>query len=146
MTDILKLSVLLDDPEVRELIFALAHGPARPALAPGAPRLHAIVCDLEGTASPEQYGSWLSDETRNAAMTTEQVRIAIGDAALHDLAAYTSSTAGEVSWQLAGVLPDLVDAVSPGGQIIDPALIDREMIQASDEDDLESGAFGSVLR
>lgn len=141
MTDIRKLSVLLDDPEVRELIFGLAHGSARPAVAPGAPRLHAIVCDLAGTVSPEQYGSWLSDEKRNEAMTTDQVRVAIGDGALEDLAAYTSSTAGAVSWQLAGVLPDLVDAVSPGGQIIEAGLIDREMTQASAEDDLESGAF-----
>jgi hypothetical protein len=146
MTDIRKLSVLLDDPEVRELMFGLAHGSARPAVSPGAPRLHAIVCDLAGTASPGQYGSWLFDETRNEAMTTDQVRIAIGDGALDDLAVYTSSSAGAVTWQLAGVLPDLVDAVSPGGQIIDPLLIDREMIQASDEDDLESGAFGSALR
>lgn len=142
MTDIRKLSVLLDDPEVRELIFGLAHGSARPSLAPGAPRLHAIVLDLAGTTSPEQYGSWLSDDTHNKAMTPDQVRTTIGDSALDDLAASTSSTAGAVCWQLAGVLPDLVDAVSPGGQVVDPGLIDREMTQATVEDDREAGAFG----
>ena len=143
MTDIRKLSVLLDDPEIRELIFGLAHGPARPSVAPGAARLHTIVLDLAGTTTPEQYGSWLSDDAHNEAMTPDQVRTTIGDGALNDLAIYTSSTAGAVTWQLAEVLPDLVDAVSPGGQVIDPMLIDREMTQASAEDDLESGAFGS---
>jgi hypothetical protein len=143
MTDIRKLSVLLDDPEIRELIFGLAHGSARPALAPGAPRLHAIVVDLAGTTSAEQYDSWLSDDTRNEPMTAEQVRTTIGDGALNDLAAWTGGTAGAVCWQLAEVLPDLVDAVSPGGQIVDPALIDREMTQATAEDDSESGAFAN---
>ncbi|NMO51685.1 hypothetical protein HH310_10840 [Actinoplanes sp. TBRC 11911] len=143
MTDIQKLSVLLDDPEVRDLIFGLAHGSARPALAPGAPRLHAIVVDLAATTTAAQYDSWLSDDARNEAMTPDQVRTTVGDGALDDLAAWTGGTAGAVTWQLAEVLPDLVDAVSPGGQVVDPALIDREMTQATTQDDSESGAFAN---
>jgi hypothetical protein len=40
MTDISKLSTLLDDPEVRVLIFGLAHvGSAHPPTESGPPRL-----------------------------------------------------------------------------------------------------------
>jgi hypothetical protein len=41
------------------------------------------------------------------------------------------------------VLPDLVDAVSPGGQVIDASLLAREIADASTNDDLSTGAFGS---
>ncbi|GIM96511.1 YidB family protein [Paractinoplanes toevensis] len=133
MDDITKLAILLDDPEVRELILGLG----------AAPRLHAIVLDLAGTVSPEQYRSWLSDDTRNLAMTPDQVRAALGDGPLGDLAAATGTDSGVVSRQLAGLLPDLVDAVSPGGRIVDPARLAGEITEARREDDLEAGVFGN---
>jgi uncharacterized protein YidB (DUF937 family) len=142
VTDISKLSTLLDDPEVRVLIFGLAHVASAPAES-GASRLRAVVLDLAATTTPEQYGSWLSDELSNRAMTADQVRLTIGDGALDDLAQFSGGDAAAVAWQLAVVLPDLVDAVSPGGEVAEAALIAREIADASADDDRSAGAFGS---
>jgi uncharacterized protein YidB (DUF937 family) len=144
MNDIGKLSTLLDDPEVRELIFGLAHvGAAPPSAGSGASRLRAVVLRLADTTNPEQYRSWLSDDALNEAMTVDQVRMAIGDTAIDDLARFTSVSPGAVAWQLAVVLPDLVDAVSPGGEVIDADQLAQEIAKASADDDRSAGAFGS---
>jgi uncharacterized protein YidB (DUF937 family) len=144
MADLKKLSTLLDDPEVRELIFGLAHvGSALPPAQPGPARLRAIVLHLADTTKPEQYRSWLSDDTSNKPMTVDQVRTTIGDTAIDDLAQVTGASPGAVAWQLAGVLPDVVDAVSPGGEVIDAGLLGREIEQAVTDDDRSAGAFGN---
>ena len=144
MTGNRKLSTLLDDPEVRELIFGLAHVGSVPSpAAPGAPRLHAVVLRLAGTTTPEQYLSWLSDEAANKAMTVDQVRMTIGDGAVADLAQMANSSASAVTWQLAAVLPDLVDAVSPGGAVLDATRLARDIREAITDDDLSAGAFSS---
>jgi len=144
MTDIEKLSTLLDDPEIRMLLFGLAHvGSVRPPVEPGVPRLRAVVLRLADTTSSEQYGSWLSDDVSNEAMTVEQVRLTVGDGAIDDLAQFTGGTAGAVAWQLAAVLPDLVDAVSPGGEIIDADRLAREIGEAKASDEQSAGAFGA---
>jgi uncharacterized protein YidB (DUF937 family) len=142
VNDIRKLSTLLDDPEVRELIFGLAHvGSASPAA--GAARLRAVVLRLADTTTAEQYRSWLSDSAPNQAMTVDQVRMTVGDSALDDLAQFTVGSPGAVAWQLAAVLPDLVDAVSPGGEIVDAEVLEQEIRKAITDDDLSAGAFGS---
>jgi uncharacterized protein YidB (DUF937 family) len=142
VNDIRKLSTLLDDPEVRELIFGLAHvGSASPAA--GAARLRAVVLRLADTTTAEQYRSWLSDSAPNQAMTVDQVRMTVGDSALDDLAQFTVGSPGAVAWQLAAVLPDLVDAVSPGGEIVDAEVLKQEIRKAITDDDLSAGAFGS---
>jgi uncharacterized protein YidB (DUF937 family) len=140
--DIGKLSTLLDDPEIRELVFALAHFGAPSLGKPGPARLHAVVLRLADTTAPEQYYSWLSDDVRNKAMTVDQVRTTVGEVEIDDLAQYVDSSSGAVAWQLAAVLPDLVDAVSPGGQVIDANRLARELAQASADDDRSAGAFG----
>ena len=144
MADIAKLSTLLDDPEVRGLIYGLAHvGSALPVVAPGPARLHALVLRLAETTRPEQYRSWLSDHTANSPMTVDQVRLTIGDAAIEDLAQFTGGSPSSVTWQLAAVLPDVVDAVSPGGEIIDPVRLGREIEEAIAYDDRSAGVFGN---
>jgi uncharacterized protein YidB (DUF937 family) len=142
VNDIGKLSTLLDDPEIRELLFGLAHvGSASPAA--GAARLRAVVLRLADTTTAEQYRSWLSDSTPNKAMTVDQVRMTVGKSALDDLAQFTIGSPEAVAWQLAAVLPDLVDAVSPGGVIVDANLLAREIRAAITDDDLSAGGFGS---
>jgi uncharacterized protein YidB (DUF937 family) len=142
VNDIRKLSTLLDDPEVRELIFGLAHvGSASPAA--GAARLRAVVLRLADTTTADQYRSWLSDSAPNQAMTVDQVRMTVGDSALDDLAQFTVGSPGAVAWQLAAVLPDLVDAVSPGGEIVDAEVLEQEIRKAITDDDLSAGAFGA---
>jgi uncharacterized protein YidB (DUF937 family) len=134
MSDVRKLAILLDDPEVRDLVRGLAGN--KPD------RLRAIVLDLAATSTSEQYRSWLDDGERNRAMTTDQVRAAVGDAAIGDLADAAYSTPAAVAWQLAEILPDLVDALSPGGQVIDVEVLARELAETTAEDDLEAGVFG----
>ncbi|WP_051808221.1 YidB family protein [Actinoplanes subtropicus] len=134
MSDVRKLATLLDDPEVRDLVRGLAGN--RPA------RLRAIVLELAVTTTPEQYRSWLDDGERNHAMTTGQVRAAVGEELLGDLADAGGSTPGAVAWQLAGILPDLVDAVTPGGRVLEADVLARELGQVTAEDDLEAGVFG----
>lgn len=146
MDDIGKLSTLLDDLEIRELIFGLAHVKSMaPATASGAIRLHAVVLYLAEATSPGQYRSWLSDDAPNEAMTVDEVRLAVGDSALDDLAQMVGGSPGAVAWQLAAVLPDLVDAVSPGGDVVDADRLARELAEASLDDDRSSGAFGSQV-
>jgi YidB-like protein len=143
MTDLVKLSTLLDDPESRELIFGLAHvRSALPPAEPGPARLHAVVLRLADTTHPEQYRSWLSDDERNRPMTVDQVRTTVGDVALDDLAQFAGGSAGAVAWQLAAVLPDVVDAVSPGGEVMDVGRLGREIKEAIAYDDRSTGAFG----
>jgi uncharacterized protein YidB (DUF937 family) len=138
VNDIGKLSILLA-PEVQELIFGLAHvGPA----GSSASRLHAVVLRLADTTDAEQYRSWLSDDAPNLAMTVDQVRTTIGDGALDDLAQFLSDSPSAVAWQLAVVLPDLVDAASPGGLVVDAGRLARGIADASAFDDRSAGAFG----
>ena len=144
MTDISKLSTLLDDPEVRALIFGLAHVTSTsPSAEPGPSRLRAIVLHLADTTDPEQYRSWLSEYASNVPMTVDQVRTTIGDRAINDLTLFLDGSPSAITWQLAAVLPDLVDAVSPGGQVIDANQLARELAEASAYYDLSAGAFGS---
>ena len=93
-----------------------------------------------------QYRSWLSDDASNLAMTVDQVRLTIGDGAIEDLAAFLNGNPGAVAWELAAVLPDLVDAVSPDGQVIDADRLAAEIVDASADDDRSAGAFGSHVR
>jgi xanthosine utilization system XapX-like protein len=144
--EISKLSVVLDDPEIRVLIFALSHARStHPSAEPGMARLRAIVLHLADTTDLEQYRSWLSDDAPNMRMTVDQVRMTVGERAINDLASFVGGSPSAVTWQLAAVLPDLVDAVSPGGEVIDVNQLSRELEDASAYDDSSAGAFGSHL-
>ena len=76
-------------------------------------------------------------------MAVDQVRLAVGDAAIADLAQFTSGSTASVAWQLAGVLPDVVDAVSPGGKVVDATRLAREINEAITIDDRSAGIFGN---
>lgn len=141
MADIAKLSTLLDDPEIRDLLYGLAHiGPR--TVPPGPARLRSVVLRLSETTTPSQYASWLSDAARNERMTVDQVRLAVGEATLDDLAQFSGASPGAVAWQLAGVLPDLVDAISPGGRVVAVELFATEIVDAITAGDRSAGAFG----
>jgi len=76
-------------------------------------------------------------------MTGDQVRMTVGDSAIDDLAQLADGSPGAAAWQLAVVLPDLVDAISPGGEVIDADRLAREIAETSADDDRSAGAFGS---
>ncbi|GAA0526837.1 hypothetical protein GCM10010172_04240 [Paractinoplanes ferrugineus] len=148
MTDLSKLFTLLDDPEIRVLLYGLAHaGPAIPGPAiagsrTGPARLRVLVAYLIETVPVEQHRSWLSDTERNTAMGIEQVRAVIGYDAIADVARYTDSSPEAVAFQLAAVLPDLADALSPGGVLVGAAELARELDEAAGESDRSGGVFG----
>jgi uncharacterized protein YidB (DUF937 family) len=137
-----KLEPLLDDPEVRVIVYGLAHVyPAEPAES-GPERLRAVLQRLIETADPVQVESWLSDQAANSAITVDQIRAAFGDDVIRDLARYADSGPEETAWQLTVVLPDLVDAFSPGGTIVEAAELRSGFFDASDAGDRSAGSFG----
>lgn len=139
--DVGKFSMLLDDSEVRVIVYGLGHVyPAEPT-ASGPQRLLAAVGRLVETADPGQVESWLSDESANSPITVEQITAAYGDRVIGDLARYAGSEPTDVSWQLTVVLPDLVDVVTPGGVIVDATELRAAFINASDAADRSAGPF-----
>lgn len=140
--DISKLSTLLDDLEIRVMVAGLAHVyPGHPTDTDGQ-RLRAALQQLTEAADPAQVTSWLSDHTPNLAMTVDQVRGVFGGEVIGDLATYTSGAPDQVAWQLTSLLPDLVDAVSPNGSVVDASELGRGLSAASEADDRSSGPFG----
>ncbi len=139
--DTAKLTMLLYDPEARVIVYGLAHAYPSPPTDSGPQRLHAALQRLVETADPAQVESWLSDETANRAITVEQIRGTFGDEVIVDLGRYAGSEPDEVAWQLTAVLPDLVDAFSPGGVMVDAAELRAEFIDARDTAELSAGPF-----
>lgn len=136
MTNLAKLATLLDDPEVRVVVYGLAHvQPVSPAIAPGAPQIRAVVLRLADTTEADQYNSWLSDSAPNKPITVDQIRSAFGTEAINDLAEYAQSDPVAIESQLVDVLPDLVDAISPGGRVVDADELNQEYSRAIEEDD-----------
>jgi uncharacterized protein YidB (DUF937 family) len=141
MADLSKLLRLVDDPEVRVLIYGLTHGgPAVAGAGPG--RLHGLVGVLIDGVTVEQRRSWLSDRESNAAVSVEQVQAVLGPDAIDDVARYCNCSAYDAAFQLSVVLPDLVDALSPGGVLVGADELARELAAASAADDRSAGPFG----
>src|SRR5688572_33117462 len=134
--DVSKLSRLLDDREVQVMVYGLSHvDPAGPEAQAGAERLREILLRLANSTTRDQYHSWLSDDRSNHPMTLPQVRAALGEDALNGLALFARISPHDVAYQLAAILPDLVDAVSPGGIILDAKELGQALTAALAEDD-----------
>lgn len=143
MTDLSKLFALLDDPEIRVLLYGLAHaGPAIAGSRTGPARLRVLVAHLIETVPVEQHSTWLSDTERNTAIDVQQVRTVVGYDVIADVARYIDSSPEAVTFQLAAVLPDLADALSPGGVLVGAAELARELDEAAGESDRSGGLFG----
>ena len=117
MNDVDKLAMLLDDPEIREMIFALGRS------GPGGLHRVAAVALAAGPA--------------------ERVSVVLTDDVVLSVAAYVESDADEVARQLAQLLPDLLDALAPGGDLIPAADLARIIRIDVALDDEEAGAFGN---
>jgi uncharacterized protein YidB (DUF937 family) len=139
--DTAKLSTLLDDPEVRVIVYGLAHVYPAPREESGPQRLRTAIQRLTQTADPAQVHSWFSDDDANRQISVEQVQAAFGVDVIDNLAAYTGGEPDETAWQLAAVLPDVIDAFSPGGAIVDAAELRREFLDASAAADQSAGPF-----
>jgi hypothetical protein len=108
MTEDYQLEVLLDDPEIREVVIAVGRS------YPGG--LHALAASSgHGLLSDEVVGS---------------------------VAAEVESEPAEVARQLRQLLPDLLDALAPGGQVLPADELARLIRIDIVLDDEEAGAFG----
>ncbi|MEV6848353.1 hypothetical protein [Actinoplanes sp. NPDC051411] len=103
-----KLLVLLDDPESREMMFALEHS------YPGG--LHGLAAS--------------------------RGQVLLTDVVVGDVAAVVESEPAEVARQLRQLLPDLLDAVCPGGQMLPAPELARLMRIDIVLDEDEAGPFG----
>ena len=138
MTEDDKLAVLLDDPQIRQMVFAIGHSGA-PA---GPVRLHAVAVEVLAAAGETQRASWLGDGDDNAPIGADRLAELLPAGVVVSVAAYVDSDPGEVARQLAQLLPDLLDALTPGGELLPPVELARvlRVDVALDED--SAGAFG----
>ena len=138
-----KLLALLDDPQVRVIVFGLAHvRSVAPSAEAGPPRLAAVVSHLADSAQPHQYRSWLDGDVSSHPMTVDQVRAALGDETVDDVAVYAGSTPDDIAWQLTSVLPTLVDAFSRGGTVVEATEIGQDIRAVIEAADQSAGPFG----
>ncbi|MET7396448.1 YidB family protein [Dactylosporangium sp. NPDC005572] len=136
MTDIANFTYLLDDPEIRLVIFGLAHSGHRLVPEhPGAARLRALVVRMLDAADAGQRQSWLSADVHKAPMTVTQVQMVLGDDVISEVGAYIRVESAYAAWQLAAVLPALTDAMSPSGALVTDAELAEQIELASDEAD-----------
>ncbi|WP_238008916.1 YidB family protein [Dactylosporangium sp. AC04546] len=142
MTEITRFTYLLDDPEVRLVIFGLSHsGHALVPEHPGAARLRALVVRMLDAADAGQRSSWLSADVHKAPMTVTQVRTTLGDDVISEVGAYIRVESAHAAWQLAAVLPALMDAMSPSGALVTDAELAEQIRLATAEADRRTCAF-----
>jgi uncharacterized protein YidB (DUF937 family) len=115
MADLAKLVELLNDPQTRELVRGLAgaHGNANEP-----PDVASTVDQVNAVTSGDEVESWLSDRP-NQQVTPQDIRAALGDDAIDELARYNRVEPDQAAHQLAMVLPELIDASSDNGKLID---------------------------
>lgn len=138
--DIDKLDTLLADPEARVVLYGLAHTDCA-GDHPGPEHLHALVARVLEHGDREQRDGWLSDTVGNPPLSADQVRALFGDTALDDVARHTRSSPSDVADQLSRFLPDLVDALSPGGALVASDQLPLALSTAESVGDHESGPF-----
>jgi uncharacterized protein YidB (DUF937 family) len=96
--DTRKLAALLDDADVRVLVYGLAHAyPGQPSESDGQ-RLRGAIQHLAGTVDTELVQSWLSDEAANRPITVTQIRESFADNVIQDVAGYAGCQADEATW------------------------------------------------
>ena len=142
MADDSKLAGLLYDPEARTIIFGLAHSRLTSSTDSGPARLREAVIRLGDFVDPKQYQSWLSDRETNSAITVEQVQATFGNEVINDISQYAGISPDAATWQVAAVLPALVDAITPDGKLLEAELIGQQLQAATAADDNETGSFG----
>jgi uncharacterized protein YidB (DUF937 family) len=129
-----KLAVLLDDPQIREIVFAIGHSgsPAGPV------RLRAVAVEVLDAAGETQRASWLGPGDDNAPASAGLLPAGV----VPSVAAYVESDPGEVARQLGQLLPDLLDALTPGGELLPAAELARVMRVDIALDEQSAGVFG----
>jgi len=133
-----KLTVLLDDPSVRAMIFALEHsGPDA-----GASRLRDIAANTLAFASDVQRLSWLEPSIEKVPMSVEEVHAVLTDDVVQRVATYLMTDLSDVVIQLAELLPDLVDALTPAGDLLAVDVLAEMLRTIVIFDDRSAGAFG----
>jgi metal-sulfur cluster biosynthetic enzyme len=137
MTAVDNLAELVNNPEVRDLLFGLSErdeADARVRVSRVVMQLTAEACGADGV---------ISEQVVIRPISTEQVRAAVGEDAIIELARYMDQTPDETAEQLAVVLPDVLDAVARTGQRIEPDELHRAVRFALASGADTSGPFAS---
>ncbi len=79
--------------------------------------LAAIVSKFQGAGLGNVVQSWISNEQTNQSVTPDQVQNALGDQHLDHVAQQTGLSKQAILGQLATLLPQVIDALTPNGQV-----------------------------
>jgi hypothetical protein len=118
-----RLAELVDDPEVRDLLFGLTEpsdDAARERARRAVTELTVEVREADGTSTRVAIRPLGSDE----------VRMTIGDDMVAELAGFMEQTPDETAAQLAAVIPDLLDASDRRAGKIEPDELHRTLRRA----------------
>lgn len=77
----------------------------------------AIVSKFQQAGLGNVVQSWISTEQTNQSVTPEQVQSALGDQHLDHVAQQTGMSKQALLGQLAALLPQVIDALTPNGQV-----------------------------
>lgn len=131
------LAEMVNDPQVRDLLFGLSEkddDAARVRVVNAVTRLTAEACAADGVTSTQ---------VALRPISADDVRGAIGDEAIVELAQFMRQTPEETADQLAAVLPDLLDASARVGEQIKPDELHRALRTALSEGINTAGPFAS---
>jgi hypothetical protein len=132
-----RLAEMINDPQVRDLLLGLSEeddDAARARVVNAVARLTAEACGADGVTSTQ---------VALRPISTDDVRGALGDDAIVELAQFMRQTPEETADQLAVVLPDLLDASAHVGEQIKPDEMHRALRAALSEGIDTAGPFAS---
>ena len=78
--------------------------------------LGALLARLNEAGLGEQVASWIG-KGQNLPVSAEQIGQVFGDSALGDMAAQLGMPSEQVAGHLANLLPQVIDGLTPGGQL-----------------------------
>lgn len=79
--------------------------------------LETLVSRFKQAGLGEAVSSWISNEQENKEVTPTQVQQALGDEHVEELSRQTGTPKGALLAQLASLLPQLIDGLTPNGQM-----------------------------
>jgi uncharacterized protein YidB (DUF937 family) len=117
--DLSQIMKLANDPTVRSLLQSVL---GKFMGGGGAPDVNRLVSTMESNGLGDQVQSWVGTGS-NQPVSPEQVQQALGTDTIDQAAAAAGTSPDEAAKMLANVLPQLVDKVSPDGQMPNPATL-----------------------
>ena len=86
--------------------------------------LQKVLAGFQEKGMGDKADSWVG-KGENRAIDADELRQAVGDDAIRDAASHAGVSEGEAASGLAALLPQVVDRVTPNGELPDDAEVDR---------------------